>query len=93
MSSSDAEFLVSIHRCLLRAEDAAGSEWDLEEHQNLELGWRGRGRRGHAPIPSPHAVEFHPWTLSFPRGSGASVLREERADARASGECWVKPTS
>ena len=46
MSSSDAELLVSIHRCLLRAEDAAGSEWDLEKHQNLEPGWRGWGRRG-----------------------------------------------
>ena len=53
----------------------------------------GGGGGGHAPLPSPHAVEFYPWTLSFPRGSGASVLGEERADARASGECWVKPTS
>lgn len=57
------------------------------------LGGGGGGGGGHAPLPSPHAIEFHPWTLSFPRGSGASVLGEERADARASGECWVKLTS
>lgn len=53
MSSSDAELLVSIHRCLLRAEDAAGSEWDLEKHQNLEPGWRGWGRRGSCSSPEP----------------------------------------
>lgn len=56
MSSSDAELLVSIHRRLLRAEDAAGSEWDLEKHQNLEPGVKGAGEAGVMLLSRAHML-------------------------------------